>query len=117
MIKNKFYYSQNDQSIRNGSVNALNAMIQGRSNNNQKPKPKFRMPVTEQDSTVKIAFLMRKYCKKIQFIIVKIVKTKRQNKVILTKKVKSKRPYKVLLSKTFSFFSFRKLNFFAIFSH
>ena len=31
-------------------------MIQARSNNNQK----VRMPVTEQNSTVKIAFLMKK---------------------------------------------------------
>ena len=30
---------------------------------------------------------MRKYCIKIQFVIVKIVKTKRQNKVLLTKKL------------------------------
>ncbi len=39
----------------------------------KKLSQKVRMPVTEHNSTVKIAFLMRKYCKTIQFVIVKIV--------------------------------------------
>ncbi len=46
------------------------------------------MPVTEHNSTVKIAFYNEKYCLNIQFGIVKIVKTKWQTKVLLTKKVK-----------------------------
>ena len=45
----------------------------------KKLSQKVRMSVTEHNSTVKIAFLMRKYCKKIQFVIVKIVKIKQQN--------------------------------------
>ncbi len=45
----------------------------------KKLSQKVRMPVTEHNSTVKIAFLMRNYCKKNQFVIVKIVKIKRQN--------------------------------------
>ena len=49
--------------------------------------PDVRMPVTEQNSTVKIAFLIRKYCEKNQFVIVKIVKIKRRNKVLLTRKL------------------------------
>ncbi len=40
----------------------------------KKLSQKVRMPVTEHNATVKIAFSLRKYCKKIQFIIVKIVK-------------------------------------------
>ena len=69
------------------------------------------MPLTEQNSTVKIAFYNEKYCLKIQFVIVKIVKTKWQIKVLHTKKLSSSGQKKVVLSKTFSFFSFRKLSF------
>ena len=45
----------------------------------KKLSQKVRMPVTEHNSTVRIAFFMRKYCKKIQFVITKIVKIERQN--------------------------------------
>ena len=79
-MKINFSYSQNDQSA--PTLMQLNFKMQSfrlEAIIIKKLSQKVRMPVTEHNSTVKIAFLMRKYCKKIQFVIVKIVKIKRQN--------------------------------------
>ena len=52
--------------------------------------------------------LTRKYCKKIQYVVVKIVKIKQQNKVLLTEKLT---PSGHTRNYSLNLFSFRKLNF------
>ena len=51
----------------------------------KKLNQKVRMSVTEQNSTVKITLFNEKIMQKFQFVIVKIIKTKRPNKILLSK--------------------------------
>ena len=67
------------------------------------------MPVTEQTSTVKITLFNENILQKNPFVIIKIVKTKCQNKVLLTEKL-SPSSQKLL-------FILGNCIFFAIFAH
>ena len=64
-FKINFYYSKNDQNIPKAYANKFSmAIIQARSNNNPKVSQKVRIPVTKNNSTIKIALFNEKILKK-----------------------------------------------------